>query len=410
MTPPEDGNRRKLITLAASGVLFVLGGFVGAYIPQTLAQPRLDLRVARVSIEEPTATLSPEMQAAVDPVLKDLVANHSWIGSFPNGPLSVADYQVELRRIHDQGRRIALSMRALERALNGWATAGSDAQRARKGFELVHPHQGLIMAHIWGEVGRRAEPILDAVDPTTPHHIDLRTDADGDFVLVDGVQSIPIYWSPETTGGSVPAAAFRETGEAIAYGIATGNREFMRQFRDEMTNMLLELDETEQIVDLAKTELRRHSYWFLSVILTNSGADPVSISPRARLYMQVPPQQTEGSVVGATELTMSLRAARLERDESTGARQIADADDPIIVPGGSAISVGFRSNQRIDEDVLGGQLLTVFDSTGLPGIMAVLPITRHIGSLRPATVVTADMEFREFSYIENFPATLSRSN
>lgn len=391
---------QKLLGLAGAAFL---GAIITTVVSYVASAPDVSATVARVSIKAVASVHTSTSLVSVDPELADLTKESSWVTTLEDMP--EGDYLKALQELLSNTRRIVRDMNDLSEDLGNWAITRDNAVDILSTFNLLHEHQSIFIAHVFGEVSRTGDPVISySGREVSDGAIAVNIDEDGDFQLQHDAQVINIWWSvvPQVSDRGASPRPLRSTARALAYGLAAGDPGVLQQIRDQGEFLLSELDLHRRIVERVRAELRAWSAWSISVLVSNSGRDPMSLSPRAALYL-VP-----GNQVDSMRVALELRRTQEASLEDVTGPVLTDLDEPVVVPGGSALSIAFRSSDLIRSGGINERLLAAFDGTGTAARLSLFPLTERLGGLGGQTWVhTPVFAFAEFEFERVFPEMIS---
>jgi hypothetical protein len=401
---------------AAKWLTTALGSaLIGASVSAYLSRPRIQVQLQAFTTQamEPTA-VQRNQEIDANPDLVKLTETHRWLPTL-RARMTVGDYMETLKSILEVSEVLIPTFANLRRDLAAWPSEKSGRDAAFSAFHFFRVHGDTVRPHLWGEVKRQGGRIFDPaeIDSTAQPFIRYRIDEDGDLSLNVGVMRVPFTWSTQVDFGQL-RDELQSTAQYAALSVAYGDPTGLAAIRKEIDNLLVDEASMMEGKKLAESELRSLSNWVVRVTVTNSGGRPLAISPRAALYLN-----TRGRDVsppsGATHLDRDIRIeleqtisvkrqVSIDGVGSTETDEVRGSEEPIIIEGGRATSIAFRSVKRIRELPDAHSLVWLFEKDPVPARLALLPLTDEIRTPAGSNPVwSGAARFAEVSFEEAFP-------
>lgn len=402
--PPQDGVAAR--TKQAVRLLLYLGGLfasalVGVWVKGQAEKAELRVRISSITTLPPTVQqlvmnqLDKTLQGAqrADPVtaderLKALTLNHSWL---PQPDEESRDaYIASLLQISDTADDILRSMSDLRAEMEEWPQS-YEATARDSIFRMVREHVELVLGHVFGEA-KRGTQMFEGPEPAlgglTPRYRTERDD-DGDIHLVQGKLVLPIPWT-QYAESNADREKYRPIAERLARAISYGVPADLDALKVSLGRIFQEEASTAEIMSIVDRELLRHSHWFVTVTIANTGKDTVAVDPRGMLYLKTAglhyidhngAEQTlktnkRIAVIAVTESRRELAVRSLTTELKADLKASLPAGSPVIVRGGEALTVAYRSTEAIGQQGEGETFLSLFKGDGAPCVLAVVPLTR----------------------------------
>lgn len=427
------------LTLYLSSLLLsaIVGGFVKIQLDKaslnvtttsiTLSAPTPEEMLAnrvRVLLEGPEGNAGSE----VNPELKKILAKSTWISSISN-VTSIGEYIGELVVKETELRNISNALSILREGISEWPKRINETSISTI-YRIFRANAEIIQGHIFGQINRNHiifndTPVdfsVDAyVDNTNYNRSDtyyyLEVDDDGDMFLSEGVERLPIIWSTHSNS-SRSQLKLRYVAWRLVRAIQTANVADLLVIKNVIESTLIEEPSINTALKIVREELERFSYWMITASIANNGSTPVAISPNAALYIKSRGYLPK-SVSSSEELNENIRIP-LKLVESTlivipggeglQVQYLRSMESPIVVEGGKALSVKFRSLERIHRQEAGGIALEIFQSGGVNAVLAIVPLTATKFSSETKPALAEEKLFRELSGTTLLPLNLLDSN
>lgn len=412
-------------SLYAGGI--ILSALLGGLVKDYLDRGQLTVRINSIAISSPTqeellsqsflASLrgsSSSPRFAPNAKLTQLAEESTWLPTYAEGP-SITDYLSWLLEVQDTAERVARDMQGLRKRLSDWPRGTSPAD-----LELIHriiwEYDELIFAHVFGEVRRRNPIFSDGAPPTEGQtlHFELDSDEDGDYYVGAGLYRLPVVWSVHARTPN-EQRTLRECARRFAHALAYGLVSDLGTIKAELQRMLQEETPIRDAKALADEEIGLYSRWRATVTVSNDGKRAVSLDPRIALYLLCKGQPFQDAdrqpQVMATNMKVDMqRIATATRNIGLPTGLSLDLEltdlsrEPIVVPGGTALSVSFWSRDRIISLDHGNELLFVFQGKGCESFVAALPLAAEGPFTKNDTLRSEAYAFQELNYESVFPA------
>lgn len=427
---PQPSKRwplRLLLYLAG----LIVSGFVGVWIKAQTEKSAINIQITSITARAPNTEqlMSDKVGAAlrggttsprvpVDPQLKKLTADHSWLPS-PKEE-SRSDYLESLLDIQDKASTVVQGMRLLRQQFGEWPSSYEGAQLEIV-YRTMREHSELIFAHLYGET-RRGAAIFSGPKPKV-ENLEMRfiieTDDDGDFFVNRGKLRLPIVWSTQGKGMTASGKArLKEVAERVANAVGYGIASDLQQVKKAIEKLFEEEGSTMEVISIVERELQLNSNWHVTATVANNGKDTIALDPRSMLYLQtkgrryLDANQREQKLdanyrVGLAAVNEGKRQLTVE-SASLELSSIRPTSSPILVRGGEAVAVTFESMEFIGRDPEGTRLLSLFKSEGCPCLLAVMPLTQSKLDLKKrGPKLSSEETFREVKFDTMFADDLS---
>ena len=419
-SPTRIMNRWSLRLILYLGGLIV-SAFVGVWINAQAEKAGLVVQVTSVTVRTPSEEqlmsdgidqlLGGESRESVtaEAQLKRLSAEHSWIKSPDEG--SRVDYMRSLLDIQSTANTLLARMKALRADLASWPSPDAGTQLDAV-YRILREHGEVITSHILGETDRGV--VIFAADKPNyellSKRYELEVDDDGDFFVDSGKMRLPILWSMQRRGGAVVKTRRRDVAERLALALVYGVTQDLQDLKRSLDKMFQEEGSTIDILSLVERELQINSYWEATATIANNGKDTVALDPRTMLYLQTKDRYyldrekkqhrlDTNLRVGMTLVSEGKRMLEIGSGISLEISSARVSSSPIMVRGGEAATVTFRSVAPIGQMPDGEQVLSLFKGDGCPCRLTVLPLTQSKLEFGPRRmVVSRDGTFREVKY------------
>ena len=405
----------------------VASALVGALVKAYFERADPDIKVTSVRVLTPTTEqllaegINEQLRGTassgsiiINSRLEELANDHNWLPSL-DSDISHNDYLIYLITTRDKANDIASSMAQLRNDLKEWPPR-IDNRSIDKIYELIRNHAELINASVFGRI-RRNQTVFRGPEITeftqTPLY-DIDVDDDNDIFLDSGSKRLPIVWSTHPRSPKERKeceACARRLANAIAYMVVDD----LNDLKQVITGILNEESPTKEILQIIDRELQLNSFVVTSATIANDGKTTMSFDPRAALYLHTKeieyrdennePQTLESNI----KITMQASNPSKQSLGMSGFSLDIESDQyssrPIVIPGGTALTVSFRSLSRISNLPLGTQFLQVYRANGAKATLAVLPLTS--GALDERAPITSEPYLaRDIVYETVFPDDL----
>jgi hypothetical protein len=401
-------------------------GLIGAYIQTQIEKADLQVQVTSVSITTPTLEqlLAEEMQnllhktgesrpIAPNQELIKLTKEHTWLPNVDTR-VSINDYLNNLLTIEDKAVRLLKQMADLREGLTKWPKNIND-NSIDVVYDFLRDNSDIILGHIFGEL-RRSQILFSSNSPEAEGRkklFDLEIDNDGDIFVDSGLKRLPIIWSNRARTPQ-EVTKFQSMAERIANAVAYGVESDLEQLREISQSILQEEATTLKAEKEASKEIQLYSYWAVTATISNNGRNSIAIAPQSALYLK-----SKGLTVkhddGTTEtvqgnikipLNLAISGKRSVRMDNVNLDVSYEefSNSPVVVGGGTAVSVTFRSSERIVFLEEGKNSLAIFEGVGTKSVLAILPLTADKLSFdKTRGYFSEDTVFQEINFNHIFP-------
>ena len=385
-------------------------GLIGAAANSYFERPRLGVEVVSIGIREvDPASESEQEKVLADPEILALAAKSSWAPQFESKS-SLQLYLLELRRALRDLSDAADRMSVLRESLDRWPRQIHDEESVNRIIEILWSNDDLVNEFLIRNY-QEDQTVFRSPVPTyaarRPYHR-VESDSQGYYIAL-GRKRLQLVCQDAHQHSATECARFLRTAGRLAHALAFGDSADLVDFRNTLQLMLNDEVPIRTLTGRVEEELKAHSYWYVRGLITNSGKNPVSISPDASFYLNTDGRKFRDSKTGVeheldADIRVFLRALRAV-PASEGRTVLVPSDEPIVIDGGEAISVVFRSTSRIRDLKEKDLFAQFFPSPDLYGRLAILPITSHVAQIGGPSepVLSTPTAFAQFSVAEKFP-------
>jgi len=251
---------------------------------------------------------------------------------------------------------------------------------------------------------------------TTLPYYGIKQDDDGDFFVMSGSETLQLAWTIYPTG--VAKKEMKETFARFAEAVAYGEEDDLNDIHALVERILATEAGARDYRAKLEAEINSYARWTVKAIITNSGKEPVSLSPAAALYVgtqgqkYLDPQGVQSALEGDYRIEMTNTEESMTMGTKTGGGtmsltptpMLANSDTPIILPGGSAAAITFRSLGRVREIPDGPIVLDFYRKRNLKCVLLALPITSTPNTFgSPGLAWSEPIAFNEASFGQLFP-------
>ncbi|MFN0066569.1 MAG: hypothetical protein ACKVYV_02935 [Limisphaerales bacterium] len=400
--------------------LFV-AGFVGAWIKAQTEKAGINIQITSATARTPTDEQlmsdmldqvlrggEPAARVAAEPRLKELAATHTWLRS-PSED-SRNDYLRSLLDIQETANEILQDMKALRTDLREWPSSSFDGSQLDTVYQILGNHIGIISGHIFGET-RRGALVFAGSKPKTEgltKRFQITTDNDGDYFVDNKIMRLPIIWSTRSRT-KAEGERLKEVAERLADAVAYGIAADLQDLKQSLEKIFQEEGSTIEVASLVERELQLYSRWQVTATIANNGKDTIALDARTMLYLQSKDRRYLDSDRKEQKLEANQRIGLVMAIEEKRhlsregynfeVRSTRTTSSPILVRGGEAVTVTFRSIDPIGQGPEGERVLSLFKSEGCPCLLAVLPLTQSkldLGKRGP--ILSSEGTFREVKF------------
>jgi hypothetical protein len=395
-------------------VAAIVAGFIGAYN----SRPRLRVAIFAPNLAEVVPDEeSDQIQVSAASNIMQECGRSLWIICFDSAD-NLRQYLKEIKAISALLQSKIEEIPPLRNAVVEWPKQVSDKNSLAKVYEILRENEDIVMFQVILEV-RQGMKVFHKPKPykgtRLPYYV-LKEDDDGDFFVLSGTESLSTRWTTYPMGG--PKKELKETFARFAEAVTYDEEDDLNDIHSVIERILAAEGEARNYRVKLEAEINSYSRWTIQTIITNSGRDPISLSPHASLYVStqgqkyVDSQGMQSALDGdyRIEMTNTVDTGTLSGNNGGGfismtqTPLLRNSDSPIVIDGGHATSVTFRSIGRVRELQNGPVVLDFYRKRNLKCVLATLSITSTPSTFgSPGLAWSKPIAFSDASFEELFP-------